>query len=161
MAVVGPSFGERQQERVWCPDCEVELVAGSLADHCQAQHGKYWIPQCMEPLATPYPRLYSVSFLRSARFIRCTVGDCEGQATTRTNLRIHFVHCHMLYMVAIMEEGNRPHPCCPACDMFVPWSVLNRRHPVTSFCAWGAESKIRNLAEEEARVGEMMAFWDY
>ena len=47
----------------------------------------------------------------------------------RTNLQIHFIHRHVQYTVVILEEGNSPHPLCPACDMFVPWSALNLCHP--------------------------------
>ena len=58
----------------------------------------------------------------------------EG-STNRTNLRIHFVHCHMQDMLVILDQGNRSQPWCPCCNMFVPWADLNRRHPNTSLWA--------------------------
>ena len=64
--------------------------------------------------------------------------DCEGQAIMRTNIRIHFVHRHMRYTIVILEEGNLPYSCCPSCNMFVPWSELNRRHPTTALCVIGS-----------------------
>ena len=39
MTGVGPSFRERQQERVKCPDCELELAAGFIEVHRHEQHG--------------------------------------------------------------------------------------------------------------------------
>ena len=70
-----------------------------------------------------------VSFPRAARSIRCPVEVCEGQETTRTNLWIHFVHRHVRDTIVMMEEGDRPHPRCLVCDMFILWVELNRRHP--------------------------------
>ena len=36
----GPTYWERQKERVECGDCWKEMVAGSLASHRMIQHGK-------------------------------------------------------------------------------------------------------------------------
>ena len=69
----------------------------------------------------------------------------------RTNLRIQFVHRHIRDTLVILEEGNHPHPRCLNCDVFVPWAALNRRHPTTVLCIWGADWKNRILIEEEAR----------
>ena len=68
--------------------------------------------------------MYMVSFPIAAGYLGFIVGGYKGQVTTRTNLLIHFVHCHMGDTVVILEEGNRPHPRCPAwpgpaCGMFV------------------------------------------
>ena len=79
----------------------------------------------MTPAATLEPRIYRLSLPRAAGSIGFPVGDCEGQATMRTNLWIHFVHFHVQDTVVIMKEGNRPHPHCQTCEMFVPWAVLN------------------------------------
>ena len=108
------------------PECKVELADGSLAAHEQAQNSKERPPQWATPPYTPDPRLYRVSFPISAGSIGFIVGGCKGRVTTRTNLRIHFVHRHIGNMVLILEGGNRPHPFCPswtgpACDMFVTY----------------------------------------
>ena len=162
MTGVVPSFRERQRERVQCPECELELTAGSLTAHRQAQHGKERPPQWATPHATPDPRLYNrVSFPRASRSIGCPVEVCEGRVTTRTNLRIHFVHRHMWNTIVILEEGNRPHPRCPSCDMFIPWAALNRRHPSSDLCTRGADRNRQCLAEEEARAGAATALRDY
>ena len=64
---------------------------------------------------------------------------------------VHFLHRHVLDNVFILEEGNLPQPWCPRCDMLVPWSALNQRHPATAQCARGAERKRRRLAEADLR----------
>ena len=86
MIGVGPYFWEQQQEIVWFSYCEVYLATGLLAAHYQFQKRKETHPQWMAPLITLYPRLYSIFFPRSARSIKCLVGDCEGQAKILTNL---------------------------------------------------------------------------
>ena len=40
--------------------------------------------------------------------------------------------------------------------MFVPWEILNRRHPTTDLCARGAERKLQWMAKEEAREGDAL-----
>ena len=93
-----------------CPECMAELEEGLMAAHCQTQHGMIWWPQWASTLPTPPPRLYRVSFPRASGLVGCLVEGCRGQASTRTNLRIHFVHFHMRYTIMILEEGNRHHP---------------------------------------------------
>ena len=107
------------------------------------------------------PRIYRIYFPREAGSIRCPVGDCEGQAKTHTNPRIHFVHYHIRDTIVITEEGNRLHPRCPACEMFVPWAALNRYHPLLDLCVWGEERNRWRLSEEEAWAGVLMALQDY
>ena len=36
---IRPTFWERQRRRVECPECRVEVAAGSLLTKCQSQHG--------------------------------------------------------------------------------------------------------------------------
>ena len=67
----------------------------------------------------------------------------------RTNLRTYFLHCHMRDKIVILEEGNRPHPHCPNCDMFVPRTCLNLCHYTTAICMRGADQKHRRLVQEE------------
>ena len=161
MTGIGPYFQEQQRERVRCPDFEVELVVVLLDAHGQTYHVKERPSQGMAPLTKPGPRLYRVSLPRSTRSIGCPVGECEERATTCTNICIHFIHHHMRDTVMIMEEGNRPHPRCPYCDMSVPWAAINRRQPATSLYAQGTESNRRSLAEDESRAGAVTGFRSY
>ena len=53
-------------------------------------------------------------------------------------------------IIVILEEGNRPYPRCPQCDMFVTQKLLNYQHLKTSFCRQGMDKKWHQLAEEKA-----------
>ena len=54
--------------------------------------------------------------------------------------------------IVIMEEGNRPYPMCPQCDMFVSRKALKSRQMTTASCQRSAERKRRSLMEEEVRA---------
>ena len=76
-------------------------------------------------------------------------------------MQVHFLHRRVLDTVVILEEGNLLHPRFPRCNMLVPRSTLNGRHPVTTQCARGAERKRRRLAEAELRESTERAFEAY
>ena len=76
-------------------------------------------------------------------------------------MRVHFVHRHVQDTVAMLEEGNFPHPRCSRCDMQVPRKALNGRHLGTAQCAKGAERKRRRLAQTETRENLERAFHTY
>ena len=42
------------------------------------------------------------------------------RAATRTDIRVHSMHRHVLDTVVTLEEGNIPHPRCLRCDILVP-----------------------------------------
>ena len=65
--------------------------------------------------------------------------DEGAGARSRYNLRTHFFHCHIWDTIVILEEGNRPHPWFPNCDIFVPLSSPKRRHPTTPVCEMSEE----------------------
>ena len=54
--------------------------------------------------------------------------------TSRSNLRIHFLHVHLWETIVILEEVKLTHPYFPDCDIFFPWKVQNLQHPTTSLC---------------------------
>ena len=91
----------------------------------------------------------------------CPVERCPGQAATRTEMRVHFLHRHVLDTVVILEEGNFPHPRCTRSDILFPRQELNGRKPATAQCTRGAERKRRRLAEAELREGLERAFEAY
>ena len=55
--------------------------------------------------------------------------------------------------IIILDEGDRPCPRCPQCEIFVPQKDLNGRHLAIDFCRRGMKRKWRRLAEEEALEG--------
>ena len=81
--------------------------------------------------------------------------------TTRTEMRVHFVHPHVLNIVVMLEEGNLPHPRCARCNMQVPQRDLNGWDPGTEQFFEGAEKKRRRLAEAETRENLEQAFEAY
>ena len=63
--------------------------------------------------------------------------------------------------IFIQDEENRPHPHCPDCNIFFPWTALNHHHPTTALFARVSERKIWSLVEEEAREGAELVFKAY
>ena len=45
--------------------------------------------------------------------------------------------------------------------MLLTWTEIKWRHPTTALCARGADQKIWQLAEEEARAGAVIAFREH
>ena len=103
--------------------------------------------------AVIYPATSGTSDAPFLVSVYCRVSGIPSQGPQRrgggscTNLRIHFLHHHARETIAIMDEGNGPHPRCPNCNIFVPWAALNRRHPNTYICAREVERKRWRLAE--------------
>ena len=91
----------------------------------------------------------------------CPVEGCPGKIATRTAMRVHFVHRHVLDIMVMLEEGNSPHPRCAKCDMQGLWKALNGHHPGTVQCAKEMERNIRRLAETETRENSERAFEAY
>ena len=150
----GPKFFECQRRWVEFPECGLEVIVGSLLTHRQIQHGVVRGDQGGAPPPPPPPReaqTYRVSFPKHLSRLRCLLEGCLGGASSRTNLRIHFAHRHVRYVIMILEEDNCPYPRCPQRDMFVPQKTLNGWHLETSLCRRGMEMKWCHLVEEEAR----------
>ena len=96
------------------------------------------------------PELLDV-FPGEGRTEKFPVAECLGRVMTRTEMRVYFVHWHILDTVVILEEGNFPHPRCSQCEMLVLRRSLNRRHPGTAQFNKGAEQKRRPLVETETQ----------
>ena len=107
------------------------------------------------------PHMYRMAFPAAGIPRNFQVEGCPGRSATRTAMRVHFLHRHVWDTVAILDEGNPPHPRCPRCDILVPWRSLNGRHLATAQCAKGAEQKRRRLAEEELQESSEWAFQAY
>ena len=131
--------------------------------HRQIQHGVGqgdWVaPQPPQPPGEA--QNYRVSFPKNLLRLRCPVYGCLGGASNRTNLLVHFAHCQAWYTIVVLDEGNRPYPRCPKCDMFVLHQDLKFRHLATAFCQREEERKRRCLAEDEARAGTELAITAY
>ena len=123
-------FWERHRRRVHCLECRVEVTAGLLLLHHQIHNRVSWGDH--PPPLPPPPRVeaqtYRVSLPKRLLRLRCLVEGCLGWDSNRTNLQVHFAHCHVQDTILILYEGNRPYPLCPKCNMFVSHKALNGRH---------------------------------
>ena len=114
------------------------------------------------PAAGTGPQMYRMTLPDTGGPRECPVAGCPGRVATRTEMRVHLLHRHVLNNVVILEEGTPPHPRCARCDMLVPRRALNGRHPDTAQCAKGAEKKKQRLAEAETRESseqDFVAYW--
>ena len=73
----------------------------------------------------------------------------QGTASSQTKLWIHFAHQNPREIILILEEGNKPHPRCPQCEMFVPQEALNWAQLTSGMCRRGTERKRRRIVVEE------------
>ena len=100
-------------------------------------------PPSPPPPPPPNPMIYRVSLTIAARSVECPLEVCS-EGSMRTNLRIHFLYCHIWDTIVILEEDNHPHPRILAFDIFVPWLVLKHHLPTSVICMWGTNSN-RNM----------------
>jgi hypothetical protein len=148
---------------VVCPICEKDLAQSSLAHHMRVQHGRTSGGSGFDPpevIGAP-PAEYRVSFPKTATLADCPVEGCPGKATSRTNLRAHFMYRHVCDTIVILDEGSYPHPRCLSCDMFVPRPGVYTTHPRTAMCLAGADRKRQRLALERARSAGECKFTAY
>ena len=91
---------------------DVDLIIGGAQDDTAWASGRGETE--LEKSATGEdPRKYCMAFYAKGRQQSCLVEGCPGRAATRTAMRVHFMHRHVLETVVILEEGNLPHPLCP------------------------------------------------
>ena len=108
----GKSYREQKRDRVECEECGEHLEVGSLSSHLMTQHGRAAgrRRQWSTPAEGRVPQEYRISFPAKGGPRTCPVEGCLGKLTTRTAMRVHFVHRHVIETVVILEEGNSPHP---------------------------------------------------
>ena len=113
----GPTFRERQQRRVACPECRVEVTTGSLMMHRQIQHnvvrgGRGEPPP---PPASPgEAQNYRVYLPKRLLQIRCPVEGCLGGAFNKKNLQVHFAHHHAWEKYLSWGKGTDTAPDAPS-----------------------------------------------
>ena len=117
-----------------------EMALGLMAGHTRTQHVR--TVEGRQSWAASPPgeelRTYRLALPTVGGLQSCIVEGCPRQAKTRTAIHAHFLHRHVQGTVAILEEGNLPHPQCLQCNMLVPSNILNGRHHATVQCARGA-----------------------
>ena len=120
-----------------CLEYGEEMVLGTLAVYQQTYHSKaavgrrHWVT--MAPGGDP--QTFKMDFPTAGVPRNCPVKGCQGQAATRMEMQVPFLHDHVRYTVIILEEVNLIHPQCPRCNMMVPCKELNKWHITTAQCS--------------------------
>ena len=108
----GPTYQERQKERVECGDSRKEMAAESLTSHQMTQHGKdctsveSWNKSATGVGETQTYWIYSPTKEETREY---PVEGCPGRAGTRTAMRVTFWRRHIRDIVIILKEGNFQH----------------------------------------------------
>jgi exonuclease III len=146
MLGIGPSYSATQRRVISCPVCEASVQQRNLKTHLITQHQIFERPTKRLKSSFPAqrnPASYNVS-LPPGTWVACPVPNCDGRASTRDSMRVHFAHRHPFDSIIIDEEG--PLPRCERCDMFVPLSAT-LSHPLSERCQAGAERKRKRLQD--------------
>jgi hypothetical protein len=100
---------DRKRRRVVCQICSASLQAGSLASHLETQHDIYCSFVLGRDIATERPAVvYPAITLIETGCYFCPVANCVGDASTRWNLRRHFMDHHPQDLVFCQSEGTAP-----------------------------------------------------
>jgi exonuclease III len=141
----GPTYSATQRRVTTCPVCESSMQQRNLRHHLISQHQIFERPKKRPKSslsAHNAPNSYNVSM--PSGWVTCPVPNCDGRASTRDSMRVHFAHRHPFDTIIINEEGLLPR--CERCDMFVPLSALIS-HPLSDRCISGTERKRKRLQE--------------
>ena len=88
------------------------MAAGSLTSYLMTQNG--WVAEekrsCITLATRNRPQTFRMAFQSKGGLWSFQVEVCLGREATRTAMRVHFLHRHVLETVVILEEGNLPHP---------------------------------------------------
>ena len=101
---VGPTYRERLKGKVACGGGGEMLAAGSLSSHVVTKHRREAeIRQQWSTTAAGIgPQTYRISFPAKGGPRKCPVAGCPGRVATRSAVRVHVVHRHVLYTAVIM-----------------------------------------------------------
>ena len=116
----GPTYKARRRQRVTCPECQVEMAAGSLTQHLQTQHGKaanntFDAERVLDAEANP--GVWVAHFDATAEYTRCPVPGCPGGAKNPAGMRSHHRNRHPWDTVIIPVEHPTALPKCDLCDL--------------------------------------------
>jgi hypothetical protein len=127
------SAADNKHHSVDCKICGASLAAGSYqTSHLESQHDVF---QSMvlqrEIVVDPSPVIYrAIKLIAAGRYL-CPVPHCIGKASTKGNLRRHFLDRHPRDLVVIPSEGSAPLPRCKRCGMQTETGALYGWHQRT------------------------------
>ena len=123
-----------EKRRVKCDKCGVDLAASSLREHLRTQHDIFQVVELPEEYLEERPaRTYRAAWSVDGKRLRCPVPGCEGEASTKWNLRRHFRDRHPLDPMDAPGEGVLPQ--CLVCRTQTSPSASG--HQNTPICAEG------------------------
>ncbi len=91
----------------------------------------------------------------------CLVLHCIGRASTKWNLRRHFLDHHPRDLMYLPSKATVPLPRCERCGMQTERRALYGRHQQTQHCQDGWDNKVQHAAAETARVALAQLFTAY
>jgi hypothetical protein len=157
--------GSAANNKCRCVDCEIcgaSLAAGSYQSHLESQHDVFQSMVLQREIVVDHPPvIYHAIKLIAVGTYLCLVSHCIGKASTKWNLRRHFLDRHLRNLVVVPSEGSVPLPRCKRCGMQTETGALYRWHQRTQLCQEGWEWKMQHEAAETARVALAQAFTVY
>jgi hypothetical protein len=107
---------DRKRRRVDCQICGDSLQAGSLKSHLETQHDIYCSFVLSRDIVIERPAIvyHAIVSTDTGRYF-CPVANCVGGASTRWNLRRHFLERHPQDLVVCPSEGSAPLLRCTRC----------------------------------------------
>ena len=143
---VGYSYRVRLRSCIPCPECWVNITAGSMTEH-------RWRMNRTEPainwsrlpiIQTEHqPQVYDMSFPRSTKWCPCPFPGCPWSSHTWNGLRLHSSIHHWGYRIRILEEHPNPFPRFEICRSQVPEGTLNTCHCALEKFKQGDERRLR------------------
>ena len=91
---------------------------------------------------------YQVYLPKTRYTVKLSVEGCHGRETSRTNPRIHFLHCQVRDTILILGEGKHPLHWWLKREMFLPQRDINEQQITTEICRKGEEHTLLLLTAE-------------
>ena len=153
---------DRKRRRVNCEICGTSLAAGSYQSHLETQHDIFRSMVLQRDIRIErQPVIYrAIESIAVGKYF-CPIPLCDGGASTKWNLRRHFLDRHPQDLVVIPSEGSVPLPKCERCGMQTERGALYGRHQRTRLCMEGWEKKMQHEAAEAARLALAQSFTAY
>ena len=148
---------EWDQRRVQCDTCGKDLSAASLGDHLESQHDIYQSKVINKSLVIDGPPRTFNCEPNVAGCFHCPVPGCVGEATTKWNMRRHFVDRHPNDFVSLPGEGA--YSKCELCGMQT--SPFAAAHEQSNLCKQGAARKTQRDAAQESELALREVFQAY
>ena len=122
----GENFRERNKTWVSCTMCGVRVADSYLQTHIAWNHGICVPLKRGLDEVVGGPTTYMVSFPRLLQEVKCPVLGCLVGVHRSGRIREHFMYCHFLSNVVVLQEGAEPLPICDLSGMDIKAGRLIR-----------------------------------